>query len=53
MGYTSEKAFKWTSDLQDLQADERSTDASEMAKRWFKSQFRAEPGKQQARSCIT
>jgi hypothetical protein len=41
------KAFKWTSDLQDLQADERPTDASEMAKRWFKSHgVRVEPGKQ-------
>jgi hypothetical protein len=35
--HTSEKAFEWTSDLQDLQADERPTDDSEMAKRWFKS----------------
>jgi len=33
MVHTSEKAFEWTSDLQDLQADERPTDASEMAKR--------------------
>jgi len=39
MVHTSEKAFKWTSDLQDLQAPKRPTDASEMAKRWFKSQM--------------
>jgi hypothetical protein len=43
MVHTSEKAFEWTSDLQDLQADERPTDASEMAKQWFKSQVREEP----------
>jgi hypothetical protein len=40
---TSEKAFKWTSDLEDLQGYERPTDASEMAKRWFKSQLSLNP----------
>jgi len=45
MVHTSEKAFKWTSDLQDLQADERPTDASEMAKRWFKSHVQRGTGK--------
>ena len=39
------------SELQDLQADERPTDASEMAKRWFKPHVREEPGKQKPRSC--
>jgi len=37
MVHTSEKAFKWTSDLQDLQTPKRPNDASDMAKRWFKS----------------
>jgi hypothetical protein len=48
---TSEKPFLWSSDLQDLQADERPIDRSEMAKRWFKSHVREEPGKQKPRSC--
>jgi hypothetical protein len=51
MVHTSEKAFKWTSDLQNLQAPKRPNDASEMAERWFKSHVREEPGKQKPRSC--
>src|SRR2546426_12729685 len=35
---TSEGGLGRSSDLQDLHANERPTDASEMAKRWFKSQ---------------
>ncbi len=36
---TSEGGLGRSSDLQDLHANERPTDASEMAKRWFKSQI--------------
>jgi hypothetical protein len=51
MVHTSKKAFEWTSDLQDLQADKRPTDASELAKPCFKSHVREEPRKQKPQSC--